>query len=48
MTFTWHQQYDLGDCVELQPQGLKILLPFPLEPWFDKTWKPGQIELVKN
>jgi hypothetical protein len=19
----------------------------PLEPWFDKTWKPGEIELVK-
>ena len=19
----------------------------PLEPWFDKTWKPGDIELVK-
>jgi hypothetical protein len=20
----------------------------PLEPWFDKTWRPGEIELVKN
>ena len=19
----------------------------PLQPWFDKTWKPGEIELVK-
>jgi hypothetical protein len=19
----------------------------PLEPWFDRTWKPGEIELVK-
>jgi hypothetical protein len=19
----------------------------PLEPWFDKSWKPGEIELVK-
>jgi hypothetical protein len=19
----------------------------PLEPWFDKTWRPGEIELVK-
>ena len=19
----------------------------PLEPWFDKTWKPGEFELVK-
>jgi hypothetical protein len=19
----------------------------PLEPWFEKTWKPGDIELVK-
>jgi len=19
----------------------------PLEPWFNKTWKPGEIELVK-
>jgi hypothetical protein len=20
----------------------------PLEPWFDKTWRPGEIELVKS
>jgi hypothetical protein len=20
----------------------------PLEPWFDKTWRPGEIELVAN
>ena len=20
----------------------------PLEPWFDKTWKPGEIELIKQ
>jgi hypothetical protein len=19
----------------------------PLEPWFDKTWRPGEIEMVK-
>ena len=19
----------------------------PLEPWFDKTWKPGEVELLK-
>jgi hypothetical protein len=19
----------------------------PLEPWFDKTWRPGELELVK-
>jgi hypothetical protein len=20
----------------------------PLEPWFDKTWRPGEIELVRS
>ena len=24
-----------------------IRLYGPLEPWFDKTWKPGEFELVK-
>jgi hypothetical protein len=23
------------------------LVDGPLEPWFDKTWRPGEIELVK-
>jgi hypothetical protein len=26
----------------------RILRPYgPLEPWFDKSWRPGEIELVK-
>jgi len=24
-----------------------LRLSGPLEPWFNKTWKPGEIELVK-
>jgi hypothetical protein len=30
-------------------KGWNVLLRLygPLEPWFDKTWKPGEIELVK-
>ena len=24
-----------------------FLIYSPLEPWFDKTWRPGEIELVK-
>jgi hypothetical protein len=30
-------------------KGWNVLLRLyaPLESWFDKTWKPGEIELVK-
>ena len=30
-------------------KGWSIILRLycPLEPWFDKTWRPGEIELVK-
>jgi hypothetical protein len=29
-------------------QGSAILrLYCPLDPWYDKTWRPGEIELVK-
>ncbi len=30
-------------------KGWNTILRFygPLEPWFDKTWKPGDFELVK-
>ena len=30
-------------------KGWNVLLRLygPLEPWFDKTWRPGEIELVK-
>jgi hypothetical protein len=29
-------------------KGWNVMLRFhgPLEPWFDKTWRPGEIELV--
>jgi hypothetical protein len=29
------------------PAGALLRLYGPLEPWFDKTWRPGEIELVK-
>ena len=25
----------------------QLRLYSPLQPWFDKTWRPGEIELVK-
>ncbi len=25
-----------------------LILYGPLEPWFDKTWRPGKIELIKK
>ena len=30
-------------------KSYNVLLPFygPPEPWFDKTWKPGDFELVE-
>ncbi|MNW14857.1 hypothetical protein D3C71_2132020 [compost metagenome] len=30
-------------------KGWNVLLRLygPLEPWFDKTWKPGEIELAE-
>jgi hypothetical protein len=33
----------------LPGRGFMVLLRFygPLEPWFDKTWKPGDFELVE-
>ncbi len=27
--------------------GVILRLYGPLEPWFDKTWKPGDFELVE-
>ena len=31
-------------------KGLNVILRLygPLEPWYDKTWRPGEIELVKK
>ncbi len=29
-----------GWCVILRLYG-------PVEPWFDKTWQPGEVELIK-
>jgi hypothetical protein len=28
------------------PDNPMLRLYGPLEPWFDKTWRPGEIELV--
>jgi hypothetical protein len=28
-------------------KALILRLYGPLEPWFDKTWKPGEIELAR-
>jgi hypothetical protein len=39
-----------GNWVQTMPgKGWNTLLRLygPLEPWFDKTWKPGDFELVK-
>ena len=39
-----------GNWVQTMPgKGWNVLLRLygPLEPWFDKSWKPGDIELVK-
>jgi hypothetical protein len=39
-----------GNWVQtVQGKGWFMILRLygPLEPWFDKTWKPGEIELVK-
>lgn len=30
--------------VSSQSKALKIKADGPLEPWFDKTWRPGEIE----
>ncbi len=33
----------------LQSRGWSVIfyLYLPLKPWFDKTWRPGEIELIK-
>jgi hypothetical protein len=39
-----------GNWIQTMPgKGFMVLLRLygPLEPWFDKTWKPGDFELVK-
>jgi len=39
-----------GNWVQTWPgKGWNVLLRLygPLEPWFDRTWKPGDIELVQ-
>jgi hypothetical protein len=39
-----------GNWIQTMPgKGWNVLLRLygPLEPWFDKSWKPGDIELVK-
>jgi hypothetical protein len=39
-----------GNWAQTVPEkGWNTLLRLygPLEPWFDKTWKPGEIELAK-
>jgi len=32
---------------QLQGWAVCLRLYGPLEPWFNKTWRPGEIELVK-
>ena len=39
-----------GNWIQTMPdKGFMVLLRLygPLEPWFDKTWKPGDFELVE-
>ena len=39
-----------GNWVQTMPNKsyfVFLRLYGPLEPWFDKTWKPGDFELVK-
>jgi hypothetical protein len=39
-----------NNWVQTNPDtGWNTILRFygPLEPWFDKTWRPGEIELLK-
>ncbi|MGH8632680.1 MAG: DUF1214 domain-containing protein [Burkholderiales bacterium] len=39
-----------GNWVQTMPKkSCNVLLRLykPLQPWFDKTWKPGEFELVK-
>ena len=39
-----------GNWIQTMPgNGVLVILRLygPLEPWFDKTWRPGEIELVK-
>jgi hypothetical protein len=30
-----------------QTPKYKMTTPIPPEPWFDKSWRPGEIELVE-
>jgi hypothetical protein len=39
-----------GNWVQTTPdKGFMVILRLygPLEPWFEKTWKPGDLELVE-
>jgi hypothetical protein len=38
----------VAQVVEVQTQGWFTLLRLfgPLQPWFDKTWRPGEIEKI--
>ena len=35
-------------CRRCPAKGFAVILRLygPLEPWFDKTWKPGDLELI--
>jgi hypothetical protein len=44
-TFSMGIHEDLLDARTLW--SVLIRLYGPLEPWFDKTWKPGDFELVE-
>ena len=36
-------------CKTIPGKGWNVLLRLygPLQPWYDKTWRPGEIELTK-
>jgi hypothetical protein len=37
----------LTPAIESAQQNFRVYLYTPLEPWFDKTWRPGEIEIVR-
>ena len=39
--------YSLSKAVPKKGWFTIFRLYGPLEPWFDKTWRPGEIQLVK-
>jgi len=45
-----HGRVKRGNCIQSDPnKGVFVILRLysPLEPFFDKSWRPSEIELVK-